>query len=532
MTFYETINNMACFLLHNVPMMKRIKILALALPLLLGLCQTAFSTDGVLSDDEAHLLELVNQARKDPLGMAASLGMNPETVLQDLPELQEILTGGLDPLAVDRKLYDAASAHTQDMIANIYYGHTSPDGRTCSQRIRESGYLAAACGEALGVVAFQNFMGPDEGVRIIFESVFRAELDPERAMERNILNPGITETGIAFGSGQFVSGGSTLNAYVATLDFGTPAADIETVEKVLVGMINKARNNPDAALRNAGIDPAHAALAYGDLKWALTASLTPLAWNDLLHGTASAHNRDMVDQRYYDTVSRSGLTPFERISSTGYDPARTGESLGIIWAESDVRQAHGAWEVARLLYEHILASDANPESRVGRNLFHPDITEVGIGVDTVLWPPGGDQPAMTYVAVVDFARPLAERSFVVGTVYEDRNTNGVMDQGEGLSGLKITLKPAGQTAEPEAVTRSGPAGQYQVDLSGLQPGFTDVYVEREGEVLGPFSFLPEGPGVNVFKNLRIDPRPETDGPAPYGGMKKSLTDRDRYAIKF
>lgn len=500
---------------------KLIKIFLFTLPFYLGAYQEVFSEEPVYSEEEASLLELINEARKDPLGMAESLGIARETVLQDLPELNAVLTEGLAPLKFNQKLYKAASGHTEDMIANIYYSHNSLDGRTYRGRIRESGYLAVVCGESLGMVAFQNFMDTAETVRTIFESIFLAELDPETTEDRNILNPDITEAGIAFGSGQFIAGGSILNAYLATLDFGKPVADTEAIELALVGMLNSARNDPSLALLSAGIDHESAAQAYGDLAWALILPLAPLARDEKLHGTATAHNRDMRNNLYFGIVSLDGSTPFERVASTGYAPACVGESLGIILGVLDVTRVDGPLDAARRLYEIVLKYDVDPQSGVQRNIFDPFMSEVGIGIETAFYDLGeGDDQLLFYVVVADFAKPLGLRSFVMGTVYEDRNENGFIDEDEGIPGLKITLNPEDGAAGPEMVTESGPTGRYQMRLSGVLTGFMNLYVEREGDVFGPFDFFVGRLKENVLRNIRIEPKE----------FKKSLTGTRRYAI--
>lgn len=482
---------------------KLIKIFLFTLPFYLGAYQEVFSEEPVYSEEEASLLELINEARKDPLGMAESLGIARETVLQDLPELNAVLTEGLAPLGFNEKLYKAASGHTEDMIVNIYYSHNSLDGRTYGERIRKSGYLAAVCGESLGMVAFQNFMDTAEAVRIIFESIFLGELNPETTEDRNILNPDITEAGIAFGSGQFIAGGSTLNAYLTTLDFGKPVAETEAIELALVSMLNSARNDPGLALLSAGIDRESAAQAYGDLAWALTGPLAPLARDEKLHGTATAHNRDMRDQLYFGIVSPDGSTPFERVASTGYAPAYVGESLGVL----DATQADNAFDAARRLYEIVLKYDVDPQSSVQRNIFDPFMSEVGIGVETVFRNlDRSDDQLLFYVVVADFATPLDLRSFVMGTVYEDRNKNGVIDEDEGIPGLKITLNPGDGATGPEIVTESGPTGRYQINLSSLSTGFMELYVEWEGDVLGPFDFFVGRLKENVLRNIRIEPK--------------------------
>ena len=505
--------------MHNIiNMFKAVTILFFSLFLLLGPSQKGYGEEFVPSEEEVLLLELINEARKDPLAMAASLGADPNTVLHDLPELYDVLTGGLAPLQFDEKLYEAALAHTEDMIAYTYYSHTSLDGRTYADRIRESGYVAAGCGESLGIVAFRNLIAPVEAARIMFKSIFLAELNPETTEARNILNPERTEAGIALRSGQFTRGNTVLNAFVATLDFGNSIAAIEAVERALMGMLNAARNDPELALLNAGIDPASAREAYGNPRWVLSDPLPPFAWDERLHWTAAAHNREMCDQHYFNTISLEGLTPFDRVAATGYDPAYVGESLGTLSAVGDVRQGESALEVARGLYEQILKADVDPQSGVDRNIFAPFVTEVGIGVVEAFQ--DADGKTVSYVVVADFAAPREQRSFVVGTVYEDRNDNRLIDEDEGVAGVKIILKSGYSDVQEAEAEKSGPLGDYQIPLPPLTTGWMELYVERDADVWGPI-YVGET-GANVLKDIRIPPESTSDSPGSASYDQKRL----------
>ena len=73
------------------------------------------------SADETVLLQMINEARKAPLTTATSLGMDPDKILMDFPELEEMLTNGIPPLTFDPNLYNAAFQHNMDMIENDYY---------------------------------------------------------------------------------------------------------------------------------------------------------------------------------------------------------------------------------------------------------------------------------------------------------------------------------------------------------------------------------------------------------------------------
>ena len=181
---------------------KILSILLLTVSLLGGAGGVVSAAEGLPSPQEEALLGLINQARQNPLGVAASMGMDPEKILQDLPELEKILKEGLPPVTFNPTLYGVASAHTQDMFANGYYSHVSPDGRGYEARIVDAGYPAGATGESLGMLAFANFIDPNDAARFLFEYMFWDELDPLRTEKRNILDPAAERGGCQCGNGR------------------------------------------------------------------------------------------------------------------------------------------------------------------------------------------------------------------------------------------------------------------------------------------------------------------------------------------
>ena len=123
-----------------------IAILVLAISLLGGLGGVA--AESLPSPQDEALLALINQARQNPLAAAAAMGMDPEKILKDLPQLEQILRQGLPAVTFNGTLSAVARAHTQDMFANGYYSQNSPDGRGYDARIRNSVYPAATTGES------------------------------------------------------------------------------------------------------------------------------------------------------------------------------------------------------------------------------------------------------------------------------------------------------------------------------------------------------------------------------------------------
>ena len=74
--------------------MRFLTILLLSISLAGGMSGTASAADAALSPQEGTLLELINQARQNPLGVAASMGMDPEKILAGPSRAGEDPEGG------------------------------------------------------------------------------------------------------------------------------------------------------------------------------------------------------------------------------------------------------------------------------------------------------------------------------------------------------------------------------------------------------------------------------------------------------
>ena len=183
-----------------------------------------------------ELFNLINLARSNPLRTAASLGLDPDHILADLPELCGILTDGLPPLAFNKNLYAAASAHVRDMFENGYYSHDSLDGRTAEERIREMGYDFPPMGESMGIRWLCGDETLEKCAYLLFKKIFTSELRPDCSASRNILNPEIKEIGMSLVAGTLSELGGICGdeALLMTVDFGAGAAE---AAPVLAGVV-------------------------------------------------------------------------------------------------------------------------------------------------------------------------------------------------------------------------------------------------------------------------------------------------------
>lgn len=319
------------------------------------------------------LLALINQARQNPLAVAASMGMDPEKIVKDLPGLEKILREGLPALTFNEGLFNAACAHTQDMFARGYYSHQSPEGLGYNERIRNSGYPAAVTGESLGMLVFVNFIPPGDAVKRLFEYMFRDELDPARKERRNILNPGLKEAGAGVDTGVLRLAGVPRNVYLATVNF---ASDVGP-EDELLRLINQARANPLAVAQSLGIDTAVYLAGRPGLAAAFERGLPPLVMNATLVSVSRAHAQDMLGKNYYGLVSQDGRTFRDRIRESGYRFDAAAELLSSTWLFAGPIDPFTA---AGRIFERMLRHELDPYNAEGLTILNPGMKEAGIAL--------------------------------------------------------------------------------------------------------------------------------------------------------
>jgi len=389
---------------------------------------------------EMELLGLINQARINPLAMAAILGLDPNQVLNDLPELAEILTQRLAPLTPNGQLAGAALDHTRDMLDKNYYSSDSPDGTTVTDRIRSAGYPATSCGETLGMLGFINFIKPGQAVWHIFENMFLDELNPQRTQKRNILNGEFDDIGISVGSGVFNSGGNYFNVYLATCDFA--AGTVSVLEMELLELINQAREKPLEMAASMGMNPDDIIAALPELAEILSQGLAPLTFNRTLCSSARSHAVDMMTNSYYSITSTDGREVEDRVMENGYDPVQAGEAIYMLVTEGE----NDPWETAKILFEKIFRHELSPLC-LSRNILNPVFKEVGVNFKTL---PAGesleqDRWYSEYnisMMVCDFGLSAADIGlpYLKGRVYTDWDGNGIYSPGEGVDGTGLQIQ--------------------------------------------------------------------------------------------
>ena len=393
-----------------------------------------------LSAAEQLLVGKINRARTDLAVVIRELGLSPQTILSNHPDLKPVLTAGLTPLTVNGLLTEAAVDHTRDMLARDYYDQVDPEGVAPAARIHALGYGGPVVAEKLGVVGFRNFIDPTTAIGILFKNTLLDELNDDDPSRRVILNPSYTEIGVGVRTGVLHLSDTPANVYLTTCDFGSgPASAVMTIEMAessLVHLINQVRRNPTAVFASAGIDVDF--FLKKQPQWAdmvLGGHLNALAPNDRLFAAARNHTQEMAALRFFDHHSNDGQTTEERLITQGYQPLVFAEHLDLVaMPETETLEA-----VVALFFERLLDAAVWDNAETAGLIFDPVATQIGVGL-RALKPEAGEFFRHLYMLTIDVAVPADSLDMhLLGVVFADRNTNGLFDPGEGIAGMPLTI---------------------------------------------------------------------------------------------
>jgi len=465
--------------------------------------------DAYLSIMAYHLHEKINQARENPLETASSLGMEPEKILSEQPELYDILSRGLSPLHLNDNLYKAAHAHAEDMLAKNYFSHNSPDNRSYEDRIIEKGYMPAASGESIGILKFVNFIEPDVAANLIFENMFRDQLNPS-GTDRNILNPNVKDIGISLETGILTIDGTEHNVYIVICDFGSP---VEKVELEFFQLINLARFNPMEMAFLLGVDLNYIMTYLPDLYADLPARLPSLTFNPRLYGTAKSYTLNIFENGYShnnteDELTFDELTFIDRIRESGYDPFIAEEAV-----EYSFCVDRGYFQLFEnlMIDEFFQITDEYAELR----LFNPALKEAGIGFIT------GESEKLAGLCsksvnlmVADFGTPVVpKKPGIVGIAYTDQNYNGFYTQGEGIPNILISVE--------------SPSGFYRDIYTNEAGGFTVLSLEPD-----EYRLKAHFDNYEIIEDVKIEKENEFVIFKGHPDMEKVIEDEEIVSVSF
>jgi len=193
-----------------------------------------------------------------------------------------------------------------------------------------------------------------------------------------------------------------------------------------------------------------------ETQWASLSAVPPLTWNEALYAAAEAHNQAMIaaDQQSHQLPGEDGL--LARIVNAGYDwssSVTVGENI-YAFAES-VFHAHAGFAVD---WGHNPPSGIQPGFGHRLNMMSAEFQEIGIRItpETVAATEVGP-----LVITQDFAAEgTARDAYVLGTVFDDGNSNDRYDNGEGIPSITLTFEDETGSSSTTSLT----AGGYQIAL--------------------------------------------------------------------
>lgn len=251
--------------------------------------------------------------------------------------------------------------------------------------------------------------------------------------------------------------------------------DNTALEQLALERVNRARLDPAGEAARFGID-----LNEGVTGTPLTATpKQPLAFNPALTGAARSHAQDMLARDYFEHNSPEGVSPFDRMTNAGYVYQYAGENLAWRGTTGTLNEAQTLEQEHRDLFV-----DSNIAGRGHRVVMLRDnFKETGIGVVRGVF----TQQATNYNSLMwaeDFGARFNSPQFITGVVYNDSNSNGDYDFGEGVSNVPVIVNGVS--------TNTNSGGGYAIAVQG--PGSYDMQ-------------FPSGGPVSVTvttKNVKVD----------------------------
>ncbi len=234
------------------------------------------------------------------------------------------------------------------------------------------------------------------------------------------------------------------------LEYGNPTAD----EQAHLEAINRARLNPLAEADRLGID-----LFEGTVPGAISANpVQPLSSNTQLLDAARSHSQDMLDRNYFAHDNPDSESPFDRITSAGYEFQTAGENIAFRGSTGGIDESAFSLQ----LHDDLFLDLNFPDRGHRVNILNPDYREAGIGLAFGLFNSNGTDFNSAMVTT-DFGRTFNSQPIILGVVYNDLNENGIYDAGEGLDNIDITFEEVGLTIQ--TATAGGYAQEVEANSS-------------------------------------------------------------------
>lgn len=208
-------------------------------------------------------------------------------------------------------------------------------------------------------------------------------------------------------------------------------------------------------------------------EWSQLVAAPPLAWSSSLSVAAADHNYQMIlaDQQSHQLDGEPSLA--DRIIAAGFEPAYKrelidGEYVDIATIAENVyaygEGVYGPFSAASYIHAAFALDWGVPTHDHRNNIMDPQFTDVGISMVA-------ESNIMTsvgpWVTTIDFSSSKASQdsdgAYLLGVVFDDLNSSGYYEAGEGVSDVFITISKDFSGEDPITITPFT-AGGYQVFL--------------------------------------------------------------------
>lgn len=262
------------------------------------------------------------------------------------------------------------------------------------------------------------------------------------------------------------TGGQLVNGFTYDPTLGVPArvadyGDPTPQEQELLDLMNRARKDPTAEGQRLGLD------------FSVYPKTAPLTHNEFLAKASLAHVNDMATRGFYGHVNPDNVGPNGRVFDSGYDAnAYYGTARDINLTENLGAASGNRFLVPQDVHDTFMRDEGlvmpkHREMILGYG--HEKVREVGIGYRINL----PSAQAFTQFVTEEFAYTKANKPFIVGTVFNDGQGDGVAQAGEGRSAVPVTLKHTASGFTLTTPTKT--AGGYAFEI--LIPGEFEITVD-------------------------------------------------------
>lgn len=192
---------------------------------------------------ELELINLINQFRDDPWAVLDYHGIKIDK--EKFPELETLLSHGLEPLAFDLSLYKSADVLASDMFENDHFTPITSDGEKLEDRVNQAGYHDWSwLGESRGRFPTCNeIITPSQSVERIFRYLLSRAFNQDTDNRHYpMLAPWAEDCGIRIMAGQSpVLGGICGDClHILIADFGSRLKDPVLPDEQQEGSLDQA----------------------------------------------------------------------------------------------------------------------------------------------------------------------------------------------------------------------------------------------------------------------------------------------------